>query len=98
MTILICFGTRPEYIKVKSLIDNIPHVKTCFTGQHKDLLKNINVDYTFLNIVNKKNLFLRLKQRKSLNRYDKFNMSFYNKVQKGFIKLSKVFKINPRKY
>ncbi len=39
--ILICFGTRPEYIKVKSLIDNIPHAKTCFTGQHKDLLKNI---------------------------------------------------------
>ena len=43
--ILICFGTRPEYIKVKSLIDNLPNVKTCFTGQHKDLLKNIKVDY-----------------------------------------------------
>ena len=55
---------------------------------NKFLLKKINVDYTFLNIVNKKNLFLRLKQRKSLNRYDKFNMNFYNKVQKGFIKLS----------
>ena len=25
----------------------------------------------------------------SLNRYDKFNISFYNKVQKGFIRLSK---------
>ena len=62
---------------------------------NKFLLKNINVDYTFLNIVNKKNLFLRLKKRKSLNRYDKFNMSFYNKVQKGFIKLSK---INKKKY
>ena len=62
---------------------------------NKFLLKNINVDYTFLNIVNKKNLFLRLKQRKFLNRYDKFNMSFYNKVQKGFIKLSKV---NKKKY
>jgi UDP-N-acetylglucosamine 2-epimerase (non-hydrolysing) len=43
--ILICFGTRPEYIKVKSLIDNLSNVKTCFTGQHKDLLKNIKVDY-----------------------------------------------------
>ena len=43
--ILICFGTRPEYIKVKSLIENLPNVKTCFTGQHKDLLKGINVDY-----------------------------------------------------
>jgi len=42
---LVCFGTRPEYIKVKSLIDNLPDIKTCFTGQHKDLLQNINVDY-----------------------------------------------------
>jgi UDP-N-acetylglucosamine 2-epimerase (non-hydrolysing) len=43
--ILICFGTRPEFIKVKSLIDNLKNIKTCFTGQHKDLLKNIKVDY-----------------------------------------------------
>jgi UDP-N-acetylglucosamine 2-epimerase (non-hydrolysing) len=45
MSILICFGTRPEYIKVLSLIKNLQNIKTCFTGQHKDLLKNINVDY-----------------------------------------------------
>jgi dTMP kinase len=57
---------------------------------NKFLLKNIKVDFTFLNIVNKKNLFQRLKQRKSLNRYDQFNMSFYNNVQKGFLKLSKL--------
>ena len=55
---------------------------------NKYLLKNIKVDFTFLNIVNKKNLYERLTKRKSLNRYDKFNMSFYDKVQKGFIKLS----------
>ena len=42
---LICFGTRPEYIKVKSIIDNFKNIKTCFTGQHKDLLKNVKVDY-----------------------------------------------------
>ena len=53
------------------------------------LLKNIKVNFTFLNIVNKKNLFLRLKQRKSLNRYDQFDINFYNKVQKGFLKLAK---------
>ena len=53
------------------------------------LLKNIRVSFTFLNIVNQKNLQKRLKQRKSLNRYDKFKMSFYNKVQKGFLNLSK---------
>ena len=56
---------------------------------NKYLLKNIKVNFTFLNIVNKKNLQERLKLRKSLNRYDKFKMSFYKKVQNGFLKLSK---------
>ena len=55
---------------------------------NKYLLKNIKINFTFLNIVNNKNLFLRLKKRKSLNRYDKFDSSFYSKVQKGFIKLA----------
>ena len=59
------------------------------------LLKNIKIDFTFLNLVNNKNLYDRLKKRKSLNRYDKFNMKFYNKVQRGFVKLSN---INNRKY
>ena len=59
---------------------------------NKFLLKNINVDFTFLNIVNRKNLNERLKKRKSLNRYDRFDMNFYNKVQNGFIKLSKLKK------
>jgi len=56
------------------------------------LLKNIKVNFTFLNVVNKKNLFHRLKKRKSLNRYDQFDMNFYNKVQKGFLKLAKLNK------
>ena len=55
---------------------------------NKYLLKNIKVGFTFLNIVNQKNLQKRLKQRRSLNRYNKFKMSFYNNVQKGFIHLS----------
>jgi len=54
---------------------------------NKYLLKNIKVSFTFLNVVNKKNLQKRLKLRKSLNRYDKFEISFYNKVQSGFLKL-----------
>ena len=57
---------------------------------NKYLLNNIKVDFTFLNIVNRNNLYERLKKRKSLNRYDRFNMTFYNKVQNGFIKLSKL--------
>ena len=52
------------------------------------LLKNFKVDYTFLNTVNKKNMIKRLKLRKSLNRYDKFNSKFYENVQKGFLKLA----------
>ena len=59
---------------------------------NKFLLKNIKVNFTFLNVVNKKNLFLRLKKRKSLNRYDRFDNSFYNKVQRGYLKLSKLNK------
>jgi UDP-N-acetylglucosamine 2-epimerase (non-hydrolysing) len=37
--ILYCYGTRPEYIKIKSLIEkskDIPH-KILFTSQHKDI-------------------------------------------------------------
>ena len=56
------------------------------------LLKKIKINFTFLNVVNKKNLFLRLKKRKSLNRYDRFDNSFYNKVQRGYLKLSKLNK------
>ena len=56
---------------------------------NKFLLKNIKVNFTFLNTVNKKNLFQRLKKRKSLNRYDQFDINFYNKVQKGFLILAK---------
>lgn len=53
------------------------------------LLNRITPDFTFLNVVNKKNLILRLKKRKNKNRYDNFNYKFYDKVQKGFLKLVK---------
>ncbi len=59
------------------------------------LLKNIKTDLTFLNIVSKKNMKIRLQKRKNLNRYDKFKISFYNKVQKGYIKISSK---NKKKY
>ena len=62
---------------------------------NKSLLGNFKIDFTFLNIVNNKNMIKRLKLRKSLNRYDKFNNKFYSKVQKGFLKLSLG---NKRKY
>ena len=56
---------------------------------NKYLLGNIKPSFTFLNIVDKKNMLIRLKLRKKLNRYDKFDASFYNKVQNGFRKLAR---------
>jgi len=38
---------------------------------------------------------IRLKKRKKLNRYDKFSTSFYEKVQRGFLNISRK---NKRKY
>tara|TARA_B100001540_G_C15789803_1_gene634861 strand:+ start:44 stop:655 length:612 start_codon:yes stop_codon:yes gene_type:complete len=64
---------------------NLKLIKTI----NNHILKNFKVDYTFLNIVNKKNMLKRLRLRKSLNRYDKFNKKFYENVQKGFLKLAK---------
>lgn len=59
MIILICFGTRPEYIKLKSIIDGLTNnekikSKLLFTGQHVDLLKHVNVDYN-IDIKNESN-------------------------------------------
>ena len=59
------------------------------------LLDGINIDFTFLNTVNQKNMKKRLMNRKNLNRYDKFTGNFYEKVQRGFLKI--LIK-NPRKY
>jgi len=56
---------------------------------NKYILTSFKVDFTFLNIVNKKNMKKRLNLRKSLNRYDNFKQSFYNKVQKGYLKIAK---------
>ena len=56
---------------------------------NKFLLKGLKVDFTFLNIVNMKNMTKRLKDRNRLNRYDKFKKNFYDKVQKGFLKIAK---------
>ena len=59
------------------------------------ILKSFKIDFTFLNIVNKANMYKRLKLRKSLNRYDKFKSTFYDKVQKGYLKIAKK---NVKKY
>ena len=52
------------------------------------ILGNFKPNFTFLSIVNKKNMLERLKLRKNNNKYDNFKYSFYNKVQKGFLKIA----------
>ena len=45
--ILLCFGTRPEWLKIKPLVKIMDRCdyKLLFTGQHTDLLSDIDVDY-----------------------------------------------------
>ena len=59
------------------------------------ILRNVKIDFTFLNTISLTNMKKRLRLRKKLNRYDKFNSKFYEKVQNGFIR---ILKKNPKKY
>ena len=52
------------------------------------LLGNLIPNFTFLSIVNKKKMSERLKKRSNTNKYDKFDFNFYNRVQKGYLKLA----------
>lgn len=49
MNILICFGTRPEWLKIMPLLktfksNNIKY-SLCSTGQHVDLIKDVEIDF-----------------------------------------------------
>ncbi len=65
---------------------------------NKFIIGNFNPNVVFLSTVNSKNLQKRLRNRSKLNRYDKFKLKFYNKVQNGYEKISrnktKYIKIN----
>ncbi len=63
--------------------------KKLIINLNKLVLRNIKPTFTFLNIVSMKNLKKRINKRTNKNRYDSFNTNFYNKVQKGYLKLSK---------
>ena len=65
-------------------------VKLNFINEiHKIILGKLKPDITFVLKVSPKSSRKRLLKRRSKNRYDKFSQSFYNKVQKSFIRLSK---------
>tara|TARA_Y100000296_G_C5169284_1_gene256425 strand:- start:1367 stop:2377 length:1011 start_codon:yes stop_codon:yes gene_type:complete len=51
--LLICYGTRPEWIKIKPIIKKIDGVipfRLLFTGQHVDLLDKVEYDHVRLEI------------------------------------------------
>ena len=52
------------------------------------LIGKFKADLTFLSLVNKNNMKKRMRIRKKNNKYDKFKNSFYERVQKGFLKIS----------
>ena len=56
MKILFCLGTRPEWLKIKPLINILDkkNYDIFFTGQHQDLLKDLEFDYN-VNVINNKN-------------------------------------------
>ena len=56
---------------------------------HKKILGKIKPDLVFILKVSSKSSRLRLKKRKSRNRYDNFAQSFYTKAQKSFLKIAK---------
>ncbi len=62
--------------------------KDLILKMNKFLLGNLKPDFTFLSVVNKNNMMHRLKLRKNKNKYDNFNYNFYNKVQRGFLKIA----------
>ena len=43
--ILICFGTRPEWLKIKPLTKVLDNYELLFTGQHTDLLDKVKTDH-----------------------------------------------------
>jgi len=56
---------------------------------HKFILQGIKSNITFILKVSSKSSKLRLKKRKTKNRYDNFAQSFYTKAQKSFLKIAK---------
>ena len=87
---------KKKVILIDRFIDSTLAYQHYGMGLDKDLilkmnnfiLDNLRPNFTFLSIVNKKNMLERLKLRKNNNKYDNFNYNFYNNVQKGFLKIA----------
>ena len=97
INIIIKKHFKKKVILIDRFVDSTTAYQHYGMGVNLNLIKNINkvilkgikVDFTFLNYVSNKNMKKRLLKRKNLNRYDRFNMKFYQKVQSGYFKISK---------
>ena len=93
---------KKKVILIDRFIDSTLAYQHYGMGLNKDLiikmndflLGNLRPNFTFLSIVNKKNMLERLKLRKNNNKYDNFNYNFYNNVQKGFLEIANKNKSN----
>ena len=56
---------------------------------HKYILNGLKPNITFILKVSSKSSNARLKKRRTKNRYDNFDQSFYTKAQKSFLRISK---------
>ncbi len=61
---------------------------------NKYIVGEFKPNLTFLSVVKNNDMKKRLCSRKNRNKYDNFTYNFYDKVQKGYLKLSK----NKKKY
>ena len=66
--------------------------KTFVDFVHKKILGNIKPDLTFILKLNLNKAFQRVNKRKYKNRYDKFPVDFYRKIQNAFKKIAKTNK------
>jgi len=93
---------KKKILLIDRFIDSTVAYQHFGMGINKEIINKLNnfvlgkikPNLTILNLVSKKNLVRRLRIRRNKNRYDKFNFKFYNKVQNGFLKISK----NKRNY
>jgi len=85
MKILICFGTRPEWLKIKPIIEklNKDNFDIFFTGQHDDLIMALamavyvaETSFTQLNKVNE--MAKSMLESWTVETYEKPTQQFFN--------------------
>ena len=80
----------PQKFKFDKNIKKFPDSKLNFIENiHKRILRGIKPNIVFVLKVSKRISRKRLKKRKTKNRYDNFDQSFYNKAQNSFIRIAK---------